>query len=114
MKKRPLALLFVIFLLLSACGKAAPEADSQPGISSQPISSSTGTTAPPTTATTAPPTTAPPIKQEVTPKASYVWDGNKWPDIWKFVHHYAVEANITKKVYYNGEDFLAEEVLPPV
>ena len=76
--------LFVIIcllsILLSACGKGAPEAGSQPGTSSQPpTSSSTGTTAP--TPKTAPPTTAPPvINQEVTPKASFPWDGREWSD----------------------------------
>ena len=111
--RRIFLLIFVVVLLLSACGKAAPEAGSQPGTSSQPpASSSTGTTAPPPT--TAPPTTAPPINQEVTPKASYVWNGKEWSDgAWEVVDqsdlpvtHVDLEfgqpIEAMQRVYYTG------------
>ena len=111
--KRMVSLLFVICILLSACGKDAPEAGSQPGTSSHPpASSSTGTTAPPTTATTAPPTTAPPIKQEVTPKASFVWNGSLFTDgTWSVLDKKNVEFDFDVP---GGPDWLSAEVPEPV
>ena len=111
-----LAPLFAVCLLLSACRKAAPEAGSQPGTSVPPTSSSTVTTAPPTTATTAPPTTAAPIKQEVTPKGSYVWNGLPWSSdgSWTTIDSYAKNHGITDYVRINASVYLAADQLLPV
>ena len=111
-----LAPLFAVCLLLSACRKAAPEAGSQPGTSVPPTSSSTVTTAPPTTATTAPPTTAAPIKQEVTPKGSYVWNGLSWSSdgSWTTINSYAKNHGITDYVLNTITVYLKADPLLPV
>ena len=64
--------LFVIIcllsILLSACGKGAPEAGSQPGTSTQGTTAQPSAVIDPPTQGTEPPA---PINQEVTPKSSY-------------------------------------------
>lgn len=110
------ALIFAVCMLLSACGKGTPEAGSQPQISS-PETSSTAALAPsvvidPPIQGLEPPA---PINQEVTPKGTFVWNGDSMPHgRWEFVDAYAEEAGLSRSSGPFAQDYLEADALAPV